>query len=266
MFVALNKLKESINGAILFSNEIGKKNLSADYQLSSENDMLGKSLILMQQKLIDYENISTKNRLLAKQSIIRGEENERVRISRELHDGLGPLLTSLKLTVKSSELNHIEKGKIIETLDSTIAEIRRMTYDLMPPALADFGVGKALMNFVGSIKKSSGIDITYEYETKERGSSIDTEIDICLFRVCQELVNNTLKHANASKIVLSLTEFDNKYALYYADNGSGFNLEEVKTGLGLRNIRERVEVFEGYLDIKSGSKGTVVEVEIPIKE
>ena len=166
--------------------------------------------------------------------------------------------------MQSYELPKQEKEKINTIVNKTIDEIRKMTYDLMPPSLEDFGVGKALLNFVELMKKSSGVEIIYNYDLKEDKMKTNAEIDICLFRICQELVNNTFKHAGASKIVLSLTEFDDKFSLYYTDNGSGFNTIEIKTGLGLRNIKERVEIFDGYLNITSENTGTVVEVEIPI--
>lgn len=265
MFVALEKLRTTINEAVYFSTQIGEMNLNATYQLSSEDDLLGKSLIMMQHKLTEYERVEKNSRLSAKKSLIIGQEKERERLSRELHDGLGPLLTSLKLVIQSTELNVEEKRKVTVIVDDTISEIRRMTYDLMPSALVDFGVGKALTNFVELIQKSSGISIIYEDGTKESGTNLINDLGICIFRVCQELVNKSLKHSMAKKIVISLTEFDDKVSLYYVDNGKGFDPKTVNKGLGLRNIKERVEVFNGYLNIKSGSHGTEVELEIPIE-
>ena len=171
----------------------------------------------------------------------------------------------MKLVIQSTELNVEEKRKVTVIVDDTISEIRRMTYDLMPSALVDFGVGKALTNFVELIQKSSGISIIYEDGTKESGTNLINDLGICIFRVCQELVNKSLKHSMAKKIVISLTEFDDKVSLYYVDNGKGFDPKTVNKGLGLRNIKERVEVFNGYLNIKSGSHGTEVELEIPIE-
>jgi signal transduction histidine kinase len=265
MFVALEKLRTSINEAMHFSTQIGEMNLNATYQLSSEDDLLGKSLIRMQKKLTAYERAETNSRLSAKKSLIVGQEKERERLSRELHDGLGPLLTSLKLVIQSTELSTEEKKKVAVIVDDTISEIRRMTYDLMPSALVDFGVGKALTNFVELIQKSSGISIIYEDGTKETRTHLINDLGICVFRVCQELVNNSLKHSQAKKIVISLTEFDDKVSLYYVDNGKGFDPKTVNRGLGLRNIEERVEVFNGYLNIRSGSYGTEIELEIPIE-
>lgn len=266
MFVALEKLQKSISEAILFSTEIGKMHMNAKYRLSGEGDLLGKSLIAMQQKLMEYESAENRNRLLAKKSLIEGQENERKRLSKDLHDGLGPLLTSLKLMVQTSDLSAQKKKKVNSMVDGTIDEIRRMTYNLMPSVLVDFGVGKALTSFINLMKKSSGVEIIYEDTTKGISGKLTIDMDICIYRICQELINNSLKHSGAKKITISLTEFNNKVSLYYVDDGIGFDLKNAKLGSGLRNIRERIEIFNGYLNINSGEKGTEVEVEIPLED
>ncbi len=264
MFLALDRLKHSISQSIEFSSEIGNMNLAAQYTPASKNDVLGKSLIQMQAKLIEYEQVAKQNSLLAKQSLISGQENERKRLSRELHDGLGPLLTTLKLSIQAANLAKEEKNKLSTIVDKTVNEIRRMTYDLMPPALVDFGVGKALLNFVDLIRKSTGITILYEDATHDKDDRFKLEIDICIFRVCQELIHNSIKHAEADKITISLTQFTDRLSFFYTDNGRGFNPEITHTGSGLRNIKERIEVLNGYLQITSDRTGTKVEVEIPI--
>ncbi|AEL27901.1 sensor histidine kinase [Cyclobacterium marinum] len=266
MFVALKKLQKSIREAIYFSAEIGNMNMKAKYELSGEGDVLGKSLMVMQKKLMEYENAEKISRLMAKKSLIEGQENERKRLSKDLHDGVGPLLTSLKLMVQTSELSSCDKKKINTVVDGTIDEIRRMTYNLMPSVLVDFGVGRALASFIERMKKSSGIEIVYDDATKGRAGRLSMDLDICIFRVSQELINNTLKHAHAKKITISLTEFNDKISLYYLDDGKGFDPKTIKYGAGLRNIRERVEIFNGYLSISSDHNGTEVEVEIPLKD
>ena len=264
MFHALEELKKSIRGAILFSTEIGEMNPNATYKLTSRHDELGKSLIRMQRRLVEYEKKERANQQLATRSLLTGQENERQRLARELHDGLGPLLTSLKLSVQALELEQEAQKKISGMVDHTISEIRRMTFDLMPPALTDFGVGKTMTNFTELIRRSSGISVYYDDATKSNNSRLTAEISVCLFRVCQELINNSLKHSGAESINISLTEFDDKVSLYYRDNGKGFDIETVEYGSGLKNIRERIAVFNGYLHITSSKQGTEVEIEIPL--
>jgi signal transduction histidine kinase len=266
MFKALDELKQSMAEAIRFSVDVGNMDLDAHYELASKHDKLGKSLIQMREKLAEYERKERAAQQLAKKSLITGQESERQRLARELHDGLGPLLTSLKLTMQSLDLPAETRNKTNTVLDHTIAEIRRMTYDLMPPALTDFGVGKALFHFLELIRQSSDLEIHYEDCTKSEGSKITPEMNICLFRVCQELVHNALKHSGASKMALTLTEFNHKISVYYMDNGRGFDVEETTQGSGLKNIRERIAVFDGYLHIASSNQGTEVEIEISFNE
>mgnify|MGYP001812819683 CR=1 FL=1 len=266
MFKALDELKQSMSEAIRFSVDVGNMDLDSHYELASKHDELGKSLIQMREKLAEYERKEKAAQQLAKKSLITGQENERQRLARELHDGLGPLLTSLKLTIQSLDLPVETRNKTSTVLDHTIAEIRRMTYDLMPPALTDFGVGKVLFHFLELIRQSSDMEIHYEDCTKSAGSKITTEMNICLFRVCQELVHNALKHSGASKMALTITEFNHKVSVYYMDNGRGFDVEETTQGSGLKNIRERIAVFDGYLHIASSNQGTEVEIEISFNE
>ncbi|MCV9386027.1 sensor histidine kinase [Reichenbachiella ulvae] len=265
MFNALDELKKSISGAIQFSHELGSMNLDSSHKPLGESDVLGKSLMQMQKQLIEFKKKEDQNRLLSKQSLITGQENERKRLSRELHDGLGPLLTTLKLAVQSADMDEDDKLKMKRMVDDTITAIRQMSYNLMPQALIDFGVGKALENFVELVRKSSDMDIRYINSSFDEDTELNPEINICIFRVCQELINNTLKHAEAQSIKLSLTEFEDRFSLFYQDDGKGFKVNESQPGSGLRNIRERIEVFNGLFMIHSDQTGTEVEVEIPKK-
>ncbi|MFT4833683.1 MAG: two-component system NarL family sensor kinase [Flavobacteriaceae bacterium] len=264
MFAALNQLKQSIQGAITFSSEIGRMNLETKYIPKGERDLLGKSLVLMQQKLIAYEQMEERNRLLGKRNLIKGQENERERIAKELHDGIGPLLTSLRLSIHSASLPATEKEAVKGLLDKTIEDVRRVTYDLMPLGLMEFGAGKALAAFVNQVSKALSIELLFTYEQNVHGKRLPEEIDICVYRIGQELINNGLKHAKAKRITLSLTEFEDRVSLFYTDDGIGFTPEEVEIHSGLRNIQARAEVFRGTIVFSRESVGTEIEVEIPL--
>lgn len=264
MIQALEELKVSISGAIYFSQNLGLMNLQTAYQTSGKEDALGKSLLKMQEKLLEYKSLESETLKKSQKLLIKGQEQERERLSKELHDGIGPLLTGLKLLFQTEEDYETLKDKAINLIDQTIGDVRRMTYDLMPPAIRDFGVGKALIHFTNLIARTTGIDIQYSDETKNFDSNISNDLGVCLFRIVQELVNNTIKHAKADLIRISLTEFEDYCSLYYSDNGKGFNPEEVKKGSGLRNIQQRIDVFNGEYSLQSDSEGTIVEIEIPI--
>ena len=265
LYDSLIDLQQSLKAAVFFANEIGMMNLESTYKVVGKNDRLGESLITMRDKLKEFQRIGEKNEQLSKQALIKGQENERKRLSKDLHDGLGPLLTSLKLMVQVAEIEQGKKIEIKNLIDHTIEEVRRMSSDLMPQALLDFGVGKALNHWVSLVRKSSDIDIEYINSMEEPRKVIFQEMDICLFRIIQELLNNAVRHSKASKIYLSLTEFDDKVSMFYSDNGVGFDIDKTGDGSGLNNIRERVKVLNGYLSIHSEKNKTEIEVELPIE-
>lgn len=265
MFEALDNLKKSLQGAVKFSNELGKMNLNSHYVPKSQNDLLGKSLIKMRDRLIEFRNSENKNRINTKRQLVDGLENERRRLSRELHDGIGPLLTALKFYIENKIKSDTQRFEMKTIVDDTISEIRLMSNALMPSTIDDFGVGAALTNFVASINNSSGINIEFENLTKQTNSKITKNQEINIFRISQELINNTLKHSNAKNIRITLSEFDDFISLFYFDDGDGFNINTVKLGSGIVNIKERVEICNGEIQINSKFGNTTFEIELPIE-
>lgn len=265
MFEALEHLKKSLQGAVNFSNEIGKMNFNTDYILKSQNDLLGKSLIKMRDKLREFRNNENINRLNTKRLLVDGLENERRRLSRELHDGIGPLLTSLKFYIENNIVSKQKKVDMIKIVDTTITEIRLMSNDLMPSSIDDFGVGATLTNFVNNISKSFKTLIHFEDLSKKENSKISKNQEINIFRIGQELITNALKHSNAQNIIITLSEFDDFISLFYFDDGLGFDINTVKLGSGIINIRERVEICNGKIDINSKKGYTTFEIELPVK-
>jgi len=264
MFQALNELQQSISGAVDFSFEIGKMNFKSSYDPKSVRDLLGHSLIKMRDKLHEFQTKESRNSLVLKKMLLEREEAERKRISMGLHDGIGPLLTTLKLYIQNNIPNPTKKKEIKSLLDDTISEIRMITNDLMPPALIDFGVGSALDNFVRNIRKTSEINIQFEDLTKHNNTHIPIDLGINIYRISQELINNTIKHALADKVVLTLSEFDDRVSLFYFDNGEGYDPDKIISGSGLANINERVDIFKGTIDIIPEKNNATVEIELPL--
>jgi signal transduction histidine kinase len=265
MFDALANLKASLQGAVKFSEDIGKMNLNAQYIPKSTHDILGKSLLLMRDKLIEFRNNEKENRIVAKRMLVDGLENERRRLSRELHDGVGPYLTSLKHYIENRVEDQEKKIEMKKIVDETISEIRLMSNALMPSSIDDFGVGVTLTNFVESLKKSTAINIEYEDLTKQDNTSITNHQGINLFRICQELINNSLKHSKAKNIRITLSEFDEFISLFYFDDGIGFDRNNIKLGSGIINIKERVEICNGKIVINSKNGNTTFEIELPVE-
>ncbi|MFA9188269.1 sensor histidine kinase [Flavobacterium sp. FBOR7N2.3] len=265
MFDALANLKASLQGAVKFSDDIGKMNLNTNFKPKSSNDLLGKSLLAMRDKLIEFRNNEENTRIQSKRMLVNGMENERRRLSRELHDGVGPYLTSLKHYIENRVENEVKKTEMKKIVDDTISEIRLMSNALMPASIDDFGIGDTLTNFIESLKKSTTITIEYEDLTQQESSNITNHQAINLFRISQELINNSLKHSNAKNIRITLSEFDEFVSLFYFDDGIGFDINTVKLGLGIINIKERVEICNGTITINANPGNTTFEIELPIE-
>jgi len=264
MFSALHQLTHVQKEVIAFAGNIGQGNFEAEYKLLSNNDKLGAALLQMQKQLKNYQETEAKLIRENRQAIIQGEEKERSRLSKEIHDGLGPLLTSLRFRIQAQKsISKKQQQELLHTLDETIREIRRMSNNLMPSVLEDFGAGEAIANLINQLNQSTPVHILYDKET-EIHTRIPKMVNIALYRVAQEAINNAIKHAEASEIKISFTEFEDHVGLFIRDNGSGFDTKSVFSGSGLRNMRERIKLVNGTIDIRSGKNGTIVEVEIPL--
>lgn len=204
-------------------------------------------------------------------SLFMGEENERARVARELHDGLGPLLSTCKIYLQSLHTPENEPHqaeayqKLSEMLKESLACVREISHNLSPNALRSFGLVAALRGFIEKIE--SGLTFHVEsHITKEK--RYDETIEATLYRVLAELINNSLKYARANRIDIELIEKGRKLMAHYKDDGIGFDLEKVKQshrGFGLLNIQSRVENVGGTISIKSGeNQGVRVHIAVPI--
>lgn len=208
------------------------------------------------QKRIDELRKQSENRVL--NAIIVTEERERKRFAKDLHDGLGPLLSMMKMSVSALIKTEIPKSEkeIIVNIDSLIAEsihaIREISNNLSPHILENFGLVSALQSFVSKISKSSHLTINiYSNKTDIR---FEYNKEIILYRVILELISNTIKHANARTVNISIVFNDKEIIIEYTDDGKGFNVEAVlqsHSGMGLSNITSRINSVQGELEISS---------------
>ncbi|MEP6747870.1 MAG: ATP-binding protein [Bacteroidota bacterium] len=222
---------------------------------------------IQQQKINELEK---DRQLLTVDAILRGQEEERSRIAKDLHDGLGGMLSGAKLSlVNMKEGLHLpaEESAIFEhsvfLLDKTICELRKVAHNLMPEILVRFGLDEALKEYCNSIQASAGISVVYQQFGKQRKLSRQAEINI--YRIVQELVNNALKHACAKQILVQVTRHHGKTSVTVEDDGKGFDVKMTwkKKGAGFSNIKYRVDYFKGSLDIVSGSgNGTSVNMQL----
>lgn len=218
-----------------------------------------------EQKIKEMEQ---ERQLIAAHAVLHGEESERTRLARDLHDGLGGLLSGLKLSLNSikgniflSEENVDQFNKAMGLLDVSMRELRRVAHNMMPEALSKFGLKDALTDFCMGLD-SSQTEVKFRFYGIEK--RLEQNLEICLYRISQELINNALKHANATEIILLIVQEEKRIHLTVQDNGVGFDPEilNVSKGSGIPNIRSRVEALNGQLEIfASKGKGSEISVE-----
>jgi two-component system, NarL family, sensor kinase len=225
---------------------------------------------LQQQRINELE---TEKQLTATEAVLKGEEQERTRLAKDLHDGLGGMMSGIKysfLTMKRNLIMTPENQQAFERsmdmLDSSIREMRRVAHNMMPEALLKFGLDTALKDLCNDINQTGALHINYQSIGME-DSVIDQTISITIYRIVQELINNAMKHAAATNSIVQLSKTGNKLAITVEDDGKGFDTAclHMAKGIGWTNIMNRVEFLKGKLDINSKiGKGTSVLIELNV--
>ena len=262
---AINELTDGLKRTTDFAQEIGSGNFKTSFKTLSDFDMLGQALLHMRDELLILRERETKLEREKAIALLQGQEKERRRIIQELHDGVGQMLTVIRMQVDSLEADNESKAEIKNQINNTVNEVKRISYNVMPHALIDYGLEAALRGLCDHVKKYSSITVDFQY-VKDIDRSLTFEMSIAIFRIVQEALTNIVKHAHATKVSLHVLDKEDEVYVVVEDNGRGFVESEVlkKDGLGLRNIRERANLLDGYTEIHSSSKGTSIEVHIPI--
>lgn len=220
---------------------------------------------------VDY--VTNQRRILEHRlltAVLRTEERSRASFSRELHDGLGPLLSSAKMSLSAlhhADLNDRDREMLKNStavIDEAIRSLREISNNLSPHVLNSFGLARGVKNFVDKVGAMHPIPISFT--TTLGAERYDSNIEVIIYRVICELINNSLKHAECSEISLSLREDSGLLILDYRDNGKGFILRDVEErGMGLSNIRSRVSSLNGkvYLQSRPGD-GMRVKVRVSV--
>jgi len=203
-------------------------------------------------------------------SFIEGEEKERQRLARELHDGIGQYLISIKMKLES--LLYLDEtevkdqiSKLRNDFDEILDEIRRISNNLMPSVLEAFGVVFAIRNLCVETSEHTGLKVSLDF--KGDFESLNTTIKTYIFRIAQEALNNIVKHAGATRVEIALERKEEEVLFMIRDNGKGFNMKKISTGTGhgMNNMRERVNLLKGGIKIDSHeNKGTQILINIPV--
>jgi len=222
---------------------------------------LKQSRLLALQRIKELEK---EKRLTATMALLEGENSERARLSRDLHDGLGGMLSVAKLKISNMKGSltipeeHVASfNTAIDLLDSSIKELRRVAHNLMPESLVKYGLHQALSDFCSSTGKVS----CHFYGS---GRRLDDKLEIAIYRIVNELVNNALKHSMADMINVQTIVDESRVSVVVEDNGKGFDsvAAEAGEGTGLKNIRSRINSLGGKLEISSSpGKGSEINVE-----
>lgn len=206
-------------------------------------------------------------------AIIETEETERKRFAKEIHDGLGPLLSAIKLYV--NELDGLENGSeekkeftqhINRMIDEAVDTSRNIANNITPKILADFGLKQALATFTETINATGLLTITTRFDTLDR--SLSPTMELIFYRITTELINNTIKHAHATTIEIGLSLQEHKLLLNYRDNGRGFDLQQAieksDNHMGVKNIISRVRSMNGIFNFRNTSPGIQISIAVDI--
>ncbi len=200
-------------------------------------------------------------------TILRTEEKERQRFSKDLHDGLGPLLSSAKLSVSAlgtADMNEQNKEiihNINYVVDEAIRSLREISANMSPHVLNNFGLARAISSFINKLPHG-GMLITFD--TNLKNERFDPDVEVILYRVVCELIHNSLKHSGASRATLTLYYQQDEIRIRYRDNGCGFDPDKVgQNGMGISNIFSRINSLKGNVSIDS-ALGTGMRAAIDI--
>lgn len=224
---------------------------------------------IQQQRINELE---TEKQLAATEAVLKGEEQERTRLAKDLHDGLGGMLSGIKYSLHNMKGNLIMTPenaqafeRSIDMLDSSISEMRRVAHNMMPEALVKFGLDTALKDFCNDVNQTGALKVAYQSIGLEDAELEQTKA-ITIYRIVQELLNNAMKHASATQALVQVSRNDGLITVTVEDDGKGFDAAILKQskGIGWSNIQNRVDFLKGKWDVDAQpGRGTSVHVELP---
>ena len=222
---------------------------------------------LLQNKII---NIEQQKKLELTQAIIDGEEMERIRLAKELHDGIGGLMSMIKLQFTNFKKSHVEiqqnpeYNSALDLLNTASQDIRKISHALMPSALERLGLIDATEQFCTQMQQSANIEIDFQHYNLE--ARLPQKMELLVYRMIQELLNNIIKYADAKEVLVQLTKNEKLISLTVEDDGKGFDISTIKNkdGIGLLSMQNRINLLCGKMDIDSAiGKGSSIHIELP---
>lgn len=234
-----------------------------------------RQLLVKQQDQLKEQRISELEKdkqLIAVDSMLKGQEEERARLAKDLHDGLGGMLSGVKFSLMNMKSNLIVDHenvivfeRSLDMLDTSIQELRRVAHNMMPATLIKYGLDEALKDYCNNINNAQIVQV--KYQSFGMDQRLESNLEIIVYRIVQELLANIFKHAKAKEVLVQLVRQDNRLSLAVEDDGKGFDIKEIEMskGSGWANIRSRVNYLKGKLDLNSEiGKGTSVNIELHV--
>ncbi|MCH2198613.1 MAG: sensor histidine kinase [Flavobacteriales bacterium] len=204
-------------------------------------------------------NLRNEQQIASYKSMILGEEKERIRIAKDLHDGLSGMLAALKMRMSKAESHE----GLIASMDEVSGEVRRISHNLMPGSLERYGLIDALNSWITDINSAKQLEVSFEHMGMEQ--RFEPHLERMVYRIVMELVNNIIKHAQAKETMVQLVRRENLLTITIEDDGRGFDTSKEYEGLGMKSIRSRVDAINGEIDIQSQEgRGTSVYIEIQL--
>ena len=269
-----NKFKNTLIYALGFGFLLA---LLLFFSILRGNKQKQKAQLAEKNRQIEQKNVQellNRQEIKFNQARLEGQEKERTRIAKELHDRLGSMLSMIKVHYKSVEehieqlrkSNKIQYQKANSMLDEACEEVRKIANDLNSGVLSKFGLVAALEDLAATLNNTNQISV--DFNAHGLDDRLNAETEVTIFRIVQELINNILKHASAKEITVQLLQSEKGLNIMVEDDGVGFDLKNQKnTGMGLNNVAHRVDKLYGLLNIDTSlGNGTTVTIDIPLKE
>jgi two-component system, NarL family, sensor kinase len=212
----------------------------------------------LQQQVFNRQEIESR-------ALFEGEQNERIRIARDLHDGVGQMLSLVKMNLSAVDAGGPMLEKAMALTDKTIDEVRNVSHNLIPQEL-NFGIFKALNNLADKVSVPGGTKMNIDIPEELQSLQFEKQNELSIYRIVQEVVNNMVKHAGASLINLSIFSSGEHIIISVKDNGHGLNVEDIEKskGIGWKNINARVHMLDGKINVRSERlSGTQIEITLP---
>ena len=233
-----------------------RKRLQTNQALAEKNEEI------KNQRIRDLEKNQKINSMRA---MVEGQEAERLRIARDLHDSLGGLLSSVKMHFAGLKGSDNESfSKVDSLIDDSCNELRRVAHNMMPDALIKFGLVNALEDLAGKLEADGKLSINIQ--GIGMNYRLERSTEIAIYRIIQELLSNVIKHAGASEVLVQLAQHGHQLNIIVEDDGSGIAHGRKKVnGMGLKNVESRVSYLNGRIEYDSSDKsGTTVTIDVPV--